>query len=206
MDHVTNTVSSTTQNTTAVAKGAVSDVLQFKFYKNPVFIGFTLYCIVIFGTYMNMSESTKNSYVFADKFRDKDGHVSWKYLVTYPHDPSKSTSSLVYSMLTPPIMWYLFFFTVFFSNFIDITQVNYQAYFYSTMFSYILLFILFSLHLVIFNYVIKPKNTEIEVAIGDKTKVTKSYEAFYRSQWVLLFTLSPIYVCILVYIMRKVSN
>ena len=57
--------------------------------------------------------------------------------------------------------------------------------------------------MIIFNFIVKPKDVDLEIVLGDQTKVDKSYESFYRPQWVLLFTLSPIYVCIVVYIMKK---
>jgi len=203
---VTNTVTSTASTSVDVAKKAGSDVIQLQFYKNPVFIVFVIYCITIFGTYFNMSSSTKNSYVFSNKFRDKDGKIYWKYILSYPYDMSASTSSMIYSMFTPPIVWYLFFFTVFFSSFIDIRQTYYQAYFYSIMISYFIMLVLFSIHLIIFNFILHPRNTKVELAIGDTTKpAEKTYSAFYRTQWLLLAFLSPIYVCIVVYIMRKLK-
>jgi len=203
MNDVKNTVGTTANNSITVVKAATNDVIQFQFYKNPIFITFLLYTLFIFGTYAYMSDSVKNSYVFSNKFRDKSGHIYWKYILTYPSDISKSTGSLIYSMVTPPIMWYLVIFTTIFSNVIDISQVPHQAYFYSVMFSYLSLLILFTIHMIIFNFIISPQKTTIELSIGDQSKVTKSYEAFYRTQWILLFTLSPIYVCIIVYSMRK---
>lgn len=199
---VTTTVTSTAKTSTEVAKKASSDVIQFQFYKNPVFIVFSIYTIFIFGYYSYMSDETKNRYVFADKFR-KDGKIYWKYLLTYPYDSSKSTSSLIYSVITPPIMWYLFFYTVFVSSLVNINLPNYQAYFYSLMFSCFILAAVFSLHIILFNFILHPENTKVELVLGDQTKSVKTYESFYRAQWVLLVFLSPIYVCIATYIMRK---
>ena len=81
-----------------------------------------------------------------------------------------------------------------------------KAYFYMIMFSLLLLLILFTIHILIFNFIISPKDQDIELRLGDQTKQNKSYESFYRTQWVLLFTLSPIYVCIMLYIIRKLSS
>jgi len=200
---VSTTVGSTAGKSFDVAKKTGTDIIQLKFYKNPVFIAFSIYTIFILSSYASMSEDTKNRYVFANKFRQKNGDIFWKYLLTYPYNPSKSVSSMVYSIITPPIMWYLFFFTIFFSYIIDIYQVNYKAYFYSIMTSYMFLLIIFTIHMIIFNFIVKPKDVDLEIVLGDQTKVDKSYESFYRAQWVLLFTLSPIYVCTVVYIMKK---
>jgi len=201
---VSTTVGSTAGKSFDVVKKTGTDIIQLKFYKNPVFIAFSIYTIFIVSSYSSMSEDTKNRYVFANKFRQKNGDIFWKYLLTYPYDPSKSVSSMVYSIITPPIMWYLFFFTIFFSYIIDIYQVNYKAYFYSIMTSYMFLLIIFTIHMIIFNFIVKPKDVDLEIVLGDQTKVDKSYESFYRAQWVLLFMLSPIYVCIVVYIMKKI--
>ena len=206
MEDVRNVASSTAQTSVQVVKAATSDVVQLNFYKNPIFIAVVIYSIIIFGTYFNMSDRIKNSYVYSDKFRDKQGHVYWKYILTYPHDISRSTGSLISAIVTPPIIWYLVIFTSIFSNFINVNQVAHQAYFYSIMISYLILLILFTIHMIIFNFIISPENTTIELSLGDQTKVKKTYEAFYRTQWILLFSLSPIYVCIVVYIMRKLGG
>jgi len=202
---VTNTVTSTASTSVDIAKKTGSDVIQLQFYKSPVFIAFILYTIFIFSSYASMPEDVKNKYVFADKFRDRGGIIYWKYLLTYPYDSSKSIYSLIYSIITPPIIWYLFFFTILVSSFININLPEYRAYFYSVMFSFLILMILFTIHVIIFNFIIKPQNTKVEVVLGDQTKSVKSYESFYRAQWVLLTFLSPIYVCIVVYIMRKLK-
>ena len=202
---VTNTVTSTASTSVDIAKKTSSDVIQLQFYKNPIFIVFVIYTVFIFGSYASMSEDVKNRYVFADKFRGKGGKIYWKYLLTYPYDTSKSTTSLIYSLLSAPILYYLLFFTVFVSSFVNINLPENQAYFYSLMYSFFILAILFTIHIIIFNFIISPRNTKVELVLGDQSKLTKTYEAFYRSQWVLLTFLSPIYVCIVIYIKRKLK-
>ena len=71
MEDVTNAVSNTAANTASVAKGITDDVIQLKFYKNPVFISFSIYILIIFGFYFNMNNNVKNSYIFSDKFRSE---------------------------------------------------------------------------------------------------------------------------------------
>jgi len=205
MEGVTNTVSSTANNSAQVVKGATSDIVQFQFYKNPVFIVVFIYFVFIFGTYLYMPSAVKNSYVFSDKFRDKSGSIYWKDMLTYPYDTSKSTGSFIFGLLTPPIIWYLISFSILCSSLININQVSHQAYFYSVMMSYLMLLILFTIHMIIFNFIIRPSRATIEITLGDPKKVKKTYESFYRTQWVLLFTLSPLYVCMIVYIMRKLN-
>ena len=48
---VTSTVTSSAQTSANVVKKASSDVIQLQFYKNPVFIAFTIYTISLFSYY-----------------------------------------------------------------------------------------------------------------------------------------------------------
>ena len=204
MEDVTNTVSNTAANTASVAKGITDDVIQLKFYKNPVFISFSIYILIIFGFYFNMNNNVKNSYIFSDKFRSETNDISWKNILYYPYDPSSSTSSLIKVILTPPIMWYLVIFTLFFTSIVDPSQASRQAYFYAIMSSYLVLLILFALHIGIFNFIVKPITVDVELNLEGNG--IKTYESFYRTQWVLLTFLSPIYVFCLMYAFRKLGG
>ena len=210
MNNVTDTVTNTASNSVEIVKGATNDIIQLSFYKNFIFMVFIIYVVIIFGTYFSMNDTTKNSYLFADKFRDDTGTIHWLDLLTYPYDPYKSTSSFIYSFITSPVLWYLFIFTTIFQSFIDVNQIAHQAYFYPVMFSYLILLILFTIHMIIFNFIIDPKETDIELNLGDQYEGAKydkkTYNAFYRTRWILLFALSPIYVCMIVYIIRKLSK
>ena len=206
MEDVSSAVSETTTNSVDVVKGLSNDIIEFKFYKNLIFLSCLSYSIFIFGTYLYMSDTIKNSYVFSDKFRTDTGDIHWLDILTYPYDPFKSTSSIIYSVLSSPIILYLIIFTFVSPEIINPLQSSHQAYFYMIMFSLLLLLILFTIHILIFNFIISPKDQDIELRLGDQTKQNKSYESFYRTQWVLLFTLSPIYVCIMLYIIRKLSS
>ena len=193
-------------NTVAVAQGVTDDVIQLNFYKNPVFISFSIYILIIFGLYFNMSNNVKNNYIFSDKFRTSTNNIFWKYILYYPYDPNSSTGSLIKVILTPPIMWYLVIYTLFFTSIVDPSQASRQAYFYAIMASYLVLLILFTIHVGIFNNIVSPENVDIELELGDQNNVKKTYESFYRTQWVLLLFLSPIYVFILMYIFRKLGG
>ena len=198
MEHVDKTVT--------VATGVKDDIVQFQFYKNPVFIVLSLYTIFIFGSYLNMTKYIKDSYVFNDKFRDDIGHIYWLDIISYPYDFSKSTANKVKIMSLSPIILYLFIGTYIIISFIDPLQPSNQAYFYTIMFSFLLLLILFSLHIFIVNFIIKPENVNVELRLGDANTNKKTYSSFYRTQWVLLFTLSPIYISIVVYIIRRLNK
>ena len=49
MEGVANTVTETASDGVNVAKGVTDDVIQLQFYKNPIFIVFVLYIVIIFG-------------------------------------------------------------------------------------------------------------------------------------------------------------
>jgi hypothetical protein len=198
MEHIDKTVT--------VATGVKDDIIQFQFYKNPVFIVISLYTIFIFGSYLNMTKYIKDSYVFNDKFRDDIGHIYWLDIISYPYDFSKSTANKVKIMSLSPIILYLFIGTYIIISFIDPLQPSNQAYFYTIMFSFLLLLILFSLHVFIVNFIIQPENVNVELRLGDANTNKKTYSSFYRTQWVLLFTLSPIYISIVVYIIRRLNK
>ena len=68
MEDVTNTVSETASSGVNVVKGATDDIIQLQFYKNPVFIVFVLYIVIIFGSYFAMNNAMKNRFVFSNKF------------------------------------------------------------------------------------------------------------------------------------------
>jgi len=203
MNDVTNSISSTAQSSIDVVKQTSTDVIQFQFYKNPLFLLFVSYCVFIFISYAYMSNDTKNKYVFSDKFRDKDNNIYLGEILKYPYS-FDSVPSIIKVIFTGPIILYVILFSILFSQFIDIKGSPYKPYFYSLMFSYLCLMILFSIHVFIVKYIVNPETVTIESSIYRKEDDKKTYESFYRTQWVLLGFLSPIYVMLLVYIFRKI--
>ena len=51
-------VKDTAQGSIDVAEGVKDDIIQLDFYKNPIFITFSIYIIVILGIYFNKSNTT----------------------------------------------------------------------------------------------------------------------------------------------------
>ena len=200
MEQVTNQVSETAQNTVNVATGAKDDIIQLQFYKNPVFIVFAIYMITVFGIYFNMNEGTKNTFVFSNKFRDSTNDIHWLDIITYPY--SLGLKSIFYS----PIMLYLLLGIYLIVNIIDPLQTSNQSYFYSVMFSFLVILVLFVIHMVIFHYIINPENVKIKLTLGDPDKIKKTYEDFYRTQWLLLIVFSPIIITTVVYAIRKMDK
>lgn len=208
MEHIQNIqdgVQTVSENSVTIASGTTKDIKQFKFYKNPVFIVFFLYTFFIVTSYLNMSNSTKNKYVFSDKFRDSSNTIHWLNIISYPYDFSKSTMNKLKIIFTSPLIVYLLIILPIILNVIDPTHKPYKVYFYTMMFSYLTLMILFTIHIIIFKFIINPEKVNIELRMLSNDKVKKTYESFYRTQWVLLFFLSPIIVSICVYISRKLN-
>ena len=208
MEHIQNIqdgVQTVSENSVTIASGTTKDIKQFKFYKNPVFIVFFLYTFFIVTSYLNMSNSTKNKYVFSDKFRDSSNTIHWLNIISYPYDFSKSTMNKLKIIFTSPLIVYLLIILPIILNVIDPTHKPYKVYFYTMMFSYLTLMILFTIHIIIFKFIINPEKVNIELRMLSNDKVKKTYESFYRTQWVLLFFLSPIIVSICIYISRKLN-
>jgi len=201
------------EDVTSISSGFASDITQLQFYKNPVFIGFCIYVLTVVVVYSSMAEINKVDYVFSNKFRN-DGDIMWSAILYYPYDPYSSTASLIKVLATPPIIWYLVVFTLFFTTIINTLGESKKTYFYAVMASWLVILILLTLHMVIFNFIIDPEQVTIELALdkkgtkGKKGKQDKkhTYIEFYRTQWLLLITLSPIYVIMLLYIIRKLGK
>ena len=205
MDEVGNALSDTSSGTYNVAKGFISDVKRLQFYKNPVFIGFIIYIIVITGIYNVMDDATIDDYIFSNKFRDTSKDINWTNILYYPYDPSLSTASLIKVLTTTPIIWYIVLFTAFFTTMIDPLQEAKKTYFYAVMGSWLVILLLLTIHVMVFNFVIKPQDASIELRL-DNPDNKKSYIEFYRTQWFLLIALSPMYVIILLYSIRKLGK
>jgi len=192
-------VKDTAQGTINVATGVKDDIIQLDFYKNPIFISFSIYIIVIFGIYFNMGKSQKNRVIYNNIFRDSAGIIHWLDILKYPY-------SGMNGYIRSPILLYLLlgiFFTVIT---IDPLQKRNQAYFYSVMFSYLFIVVLFTIHVIIFNVILSPEKASIELRLGDQDKVKKTYGTFYRTQWILLLAFSPIIIAIVIYIIRKLNK
>jgi len=208
MEHIQNIqngVQTVSDHSVNIASGTTNDIKKFDFYKNPVFIVFFLYTLFITISYLNMDKSTKNKYVFSDKFRDSSNTIHWLNIISYPYDFSKSTLNKLKIICTSPLTLYLLFILPIILNIIE-TSHKYKVYFYTVMFSYLMLIILFTIHVIIFKFIINPEKVNIELHILTKEQVKKTYESFYRTQWVLLFFLSPILITICVYIDRLLNR
>lgn len=180
-----------------------SPIIELTFYKNPVFICITLYTLFIIVTYMNMNETVKNSYVFGDKFRNENGDISWTDLYLYPYDYRKSTLSVIYGFLKAPFTWYAILFHLFTPAFFNLNAVTNMSYFRITMFSYLLGLVAFVFHIILFGLIWKLDKVDLE-SKRDNSPHKDRYKNLYRVQWIFLLFLSPIYVCIFVYLMSKI--
>ena len=101
-------VKDTAQGTINVATGVKDDIIQLDFYKNPIFISFSIYIIVIFGIYFNMGKTQKNRVIYNNIFRDSAGIIHWLDILKYPY-------SGMNGYIRSPILLYLLlgiFFTV----------------------------------------------------------------------------------------------
>jgi len=203
MEQVTSTVADTAKGSLDVAKVATDDIVQLNFYKNPIFIVFMVYLIFIFGVYFNMTDSKKNSYIFSNKFRDEAGDIHWSDIISYPYILSGMVSMLKVVLLSPIILYCLIGIPLTMNIVSPSTKERGRAYLYAVMFGYLVIIVLFTIHMVILNFILDTKTTEIELRIGDADKEPKTYSSFYRTQWILLIAFMPIIMFTVVYIARK---
>lgn len=188
---------------TDAVKSAGDDIIQLQFYKNPIFITFAIYIGLLISMYVSVGSNRKKA-IFSDKFMDDTGDIHWLHILSYPYDFGKSMANKAKIVLTSPITLYLLIGVYLTKSIVNPLQKSYQAYFYSVMFSYLCIAVLFSIHMFIFNFIIKPQNTKVELRIGDPDK-PKTYSSFYYTQWLLVITLSPLIIGLVVYIIRKLS-
>tara|TARA_B110001469_G_C9490850_1_gene245635 strand:- start:143 stop:730 length:588 start_codon:yes stop_codon:yes gene_type:complete len=188
--------------TSNIVKGVSSDITNIKFYKSPVFYTCIIYISILSLMYINMENSTKNNYIFSNKFRDDQGNVSWIDIFIYPYGVS-TVPNIIKSLFTGPILLYLLLFTTFFTSAMNINSGNVQPFFYAVMISYFVLFVIFMIHVFMVNYVIGSKNVNIPSNMKKDKNVT--YGSLYRTQWILLLFISPLYAFTILYITRKLS-
>jgi hypothetical protein len=182
-------------------------IIQYSFYKNPIFILFSVYTLFIFFSYAYMNDKIKNSYVFSNKFRDSNNNIYFSEILTYPYN-LETVPSIIKVLFGSPIILYVVFFSLLFNQFVDINNDKNLPYYYSIMFSYLYLLILFIIHLIVIKYIVGPKDINITSDLKriDGKDNEKTYESLYRTQWVILIFLSPIFVTVLIFLERLLNN
>lgn len=194
----TSTMVSTVKN----VSGDISNVTDIKFYKNPVLYLFSGYILFLVVSYMIMSKSVINNYVYSNKFRDENGNIKWLDILIYPHGIN-SVSDIIKTIFTGPIILYVFIFTIIYPSLIQI-KPGVSTYFYLAMVNYFILTMIFMVHVFIINKIISIES--IKISSDMDTDKVRTYGSIYRTQWVLLLFLSPIYAFIILYINKKTSN
>ena len=80
------------------------EIVQFTFYKNPVFVTWLLYAVFIMISYLYMNDATKNSYVFANTYRDETNDIHWLDIATL--DQSITTVPKLLELVFSPFVLY----------------------------------------------------------------------------------------------------
>ena len=196
---MTDIIESTAKGSLNAVADVGSDITTLKFYKSPTFYSFTVYLIVLIVLYVTTDPLTLKDHIFGETFM-KGESIEISKLFTYPFGVS-SVPNIIKTLVSNPIILYLLFFSLLFSNFIDINKEGYIPYFYSGMFNYIFILLLYLIHVIVINYIIKPETMDIRPKPKDM-----SYASLYKTQWLVLLILSPIYMCVLLSSMRKLSK
>ena len=163
-----------------------------KFYKNPVLYVFLLYTITVTCVYMFYS-GTK-SFIFG-----KNTNLSLLDLLSYPYGIN-SPQSIIKSFFSNPIQIFGLLFTLLLPNLVDVTESKYKPYFYGLMCGYIMLLILFLIHVAIVRLVIDPKTIVISDSFSVEKKTGETYNNIYRGHWITLVALLPIYSTVIILI------
>jgi len=173
------------------------EIVQFTFYKNPVFVTWLLYTVFIMISYLYMNDATKNSYVFANTFRDETNDIHWLDIATLDQNIT-SIPKLLELVFSPFVLYSLVAF-ILINTVIKPHEGKYQPYFYTIMLSCGILMILFPIHYFVYKLFKGEKN---KGDLNDAIEETRTYDKKFRTQWVILVFLTPIILSILLYLIR----
>ena len=200
MNNVTQPIQAGVSGVVNTVKSVGDDVVSVKFYKSPALYVFLTYVIILTVYYNSLSKVYKEKGLFGSKFMNNDS-LNVYALLTYPYG-FKTVPNIIKTILGTPISLYLIFFTVLFPSLMKVEKTGSSPFYYSVMVSYAIMLLLFLLHVAVVRLLIKPKNIEVSDEFGKKQD---TYNKLYRTQWLLLFFLSPIYSFIIVYLARKLG-
>ena len=161
-------------------------------YKDPV-LYFVITYIVLIGCLYYFYKGSK-TFIF-----NQNKKLSLIDLVSYPYGLS-SPQSIIKSFVSNPIQIFGLLFTLLLPNLVDVTESKYKPYFYGLMCGYIMLLILFLIHVAIVRLVIDPKTIVISDSFSVEKKTGETYNNIYRGHWITLVALLPIYSTVIILI------
>ena len=154
------------------------EIVQFSFYKNPVFVTWLLYTVFIMISYLYMNDATKNSYVFANTFRDETNDIHWLDIVTLDQNIT-SIPKLLELVFSPLILYSLLAF-ILINTVIKPHEGKYQPYFYTIMLSCGILMILFPIHYFVYKLF---KGEKIKGDLNDAMSKFNNYSIRKESEF-----------------------
>lgn len=187
MDNVVDTV-----------KDVGSDVVSVKFYKSPALYIFLAYVVLLIGIKFYMNKNTLDSYLLGAN-RD----LGLGDLFSFPYGVD-SPENIIKTMISNPYIIYLLAFSIMYPAFMEIKKTGAKPFMYGAAVSYIMIVVLFLIHVGIVRFVIDPKTIEVNPDFPGKRK-GRTYAELYRGHWLSLFIFSPIYAFTVVYLARKLG-
>ena len=163
-------------------------------YKDPV-LYFVVTYIVLIGCLYYFYKGSK-TFIFG-----QNKNLSLIDLVSYPYGLS-SPQSIIKSFVSNPIQIFGLLFTLLLPNLVDVTESKYKPYCYGLMCGYIMLLILFLIHVAVVRLVIDPKTIVISDSFSVEKKTGETYNNIYRGHWITLVALLPIYSTVIILIKK----
>ena len=195
-DIVNNVVDKVTSAPTNMVSGITSDVTGTKFYKSPVFYTWVIYVGVLIGIYVSMHGHLK-TYFFGN-----NTDLSFIDLYTYPYG-IKEPQNIIKTVVSNPIILFGTIFTLLYPSLMNVNKPGSQPFYYAAMMAIIMVIILFMIHVAVFKFIVKPETIEIPSEFAVKKRTGNTYADLYKGHWVSLFSFSPIYAFVMVYLARK---
>ena len=166
-------------------------------YKDPVLYFVVTYTVLIGCLYYFYKGS--KTFILGKNVNNQNKNLSLIDLVSYPYGLS-SPQSIIKSFVSNPIQIFGLLFTLLLPNLVDVTESKYKPYFYGLMCGYIMLLILFLIHVAIVRLVIDPKTIVISDSFSVEKKTGETYNNIYRGHWITLVALLPIYSTVIILI------
>ena len=198
MNTITKPLQEGVSGVVKTVKNVGDDVVSVEFYKSPALYIFLVYVAVLIGIKLYMNENTLNTYLFGI---NKD--VSIPELFAYPYGVD-TPEDIIKTIVSNPYIIYLLVFTIMYPGFMEIKKTGSKPFLYGAAVSYIMIIILFLIHVAVIRFIVDPKTIQLDVNYPGK-KTGRTYSGIYRGHWLSLFIFSPIYAFTVVYLARKLG-
>lgn len=174
------------------------------FYKNTALYAIVFYSIGLYTYFFSYGESIRKKGIIGDKFINQNNQIDIGKIVSFPHGYS-TVPDIFKSIFTTPIGLYILLFSIFYPTFMGNDKGDSLTYFYALGSSYLIMLLLYLSHVFITRKLVGTDN----ITIADEFKTSKAkqdkytYSDLYKTQWNILFYVSPVYVFSFIFFVRQ---